>query len=120
MSNNNGYLAPNPASAGATPALSPSSSAGASPAYTDIQSPKLVGADPLTLGESAKSDNLPECWGHRGVGLPAPLPPGPEHHTSSYALALHSPSLLRKGSTDRGSPSPPTRLCTITGFCGLP
>lgn len=72
-----------------TPSLTPSLSAGASPAQSEIRSPDLNPVEPFALGESYSIDNdkvdegrsgdghgheeeairMPECWGHRGVRL---------------------------------------------------
>ena len=66
----------------ATPGLSPSFSAGPSPAFEVIQSPDTSDVEDFdfNIGPAAKEDedkpDLPECWGHRGVSAVPFVVPG--------------------------------------------
>ncbi|RSH95433.1 hypothetical protein EHS25_000523 [Saitozyma podzolica] len=63
------HLKPDAAASLGTPALSPSTSANASPAFSTIlESPSL---EPLDL-DNASQWRMPECWGHRGASATYP------------------------------------------------
>lgn len=71
-----------------TPALSPSNSAGPSPALSVLQSPAVSELDlenPFDkIGYQDDEDIMPECWGHRGASASFRKSPSHVYRTSAF------------------------------------